>query len=117
MARLCIRIADNKHPTDPDLDAFRTQINEVVCVTEDGHKFSEAELNCGQYKFIDVNGVAQADLIYLIDPVLDPLDVEGIKISGIRKSKLDPKELKKAKWEDGSKVTKSDVDSIVLTKG
>lgn len=74
MARLCIRVAPNNHPDDPKLDAFRTQIGDVVCVVGDRHIFSKGEMACGQYKFVDVPGVPAEELAYLSWPALDQSD-------------------------------------------
>lgn len=71
MCRLCVRITPNNHPTDPKLDAMRTQFGDVVCIVDDDHVFSYGELNCGHYRIIDVPGVWQGDLIYLCDHLED----------------------------------------------
>ena len=47
MARLCVRILANDHPTDPALTPMRTNLGDVVCIQDDGHVFSHAELNNG----------------------------------------------------------------------
>ena len=66
MARLCIRIAPNEHPTDASLNALRTHEGDVVCLVDDTHVFSHAELNNGQYRIIDVPGVPQENLVHLV---------------------------------------------------
>lgn len=114
MATLCIRIAPNNNPTDAKLDALRTQIGDVVCIVEDGHKFSSGELNCGQYKFVDVPGVPQVDLIYLIDSVED---ADGQMI--MRRAKtLDVEKLDSLAFarEGRNAVTKSQIESLTLSK-
>lgn len=71
MARLCVRIAPNSHPTDPSLDALRTQPGDVVCIEEDSHIFSVGEMTCGQYQIIDVPGVSPEKFDYLRESVQD----------------------------------------------
>lgn len=71
MCRLCVRIAPNNHPTDSKLDAMRTQLGDVVCIVDDDHVFSYAELNCGHYRIVDVPGVTQEDLTHLCEHVED----------------------------------------------
>jgi len=71
MARLCVRIADNAHPTDPKLTPLRTQPGNVICVVDDKHEFSKAELTNGQYMIVDVPGVPESDLAYLCEPAFD----------------------------------------------
>lgn len=67
MAILCIRVTPNPQP-DPALFNLRHQPGDVVCIVEDGHKFSYGELNCGNYKFIPVAGASAESLSYLCDP-------------------------------------------------
>ena len=112
MSRLCIQITPNNHPTDPSRDPFRVQAGEIVCIEEDGHEWSKGELACGQYKFIDVSGVAQADMIRLIAA---KLDADGNKI-GIRRLSLNLAELKSNGWKNRTTATKNQIDSITIEK-
>lgn len=66
MVVACIQVAPNNHPTDPTLDPMRFQVGDVVSVVEDGHVFSEAEKNCGSYRFVTVTGAAANDLDPLV---------------------------------------------------
>lgn len=111
MAKLCIRILPNPNTTDPTLDVLRTQEGDVVWVAEDDHVFSLGELNCGQYRFIDVPGI-QADLIYLMEPVVDADE----QMIARRKLTLDSSALKTAFWSEKTTATKNELDSITLTK-
>lgn len=107
MARLCIRIAPNSHPTDKSLDALRTQPGDVVEIREDGHEWSKAELNCGQYKFVDVPGVPESEFTYLKEHVED---ADGNMVAR-RKVKLDEKKL------DKTAMSKADVVAMTKVKG
>lgn len=109
MARLCIRIAPNNHPTDPSLDVMRTQTGDVVCVVEDGHKWSDPELNCGQYKFIDMPGVPPEKLLYLMEHV----EKSDTVIIARRKVSLDVVALKTI---DEKEATESDIAAVVAEK-
>ncbi len=71
MARLCVRVAPNSHPTDAKIDPLRTQVGDVVCIVDDKHEFSHCEMNNGQYKIIDMPGVPQEKLIYLCEHAED----------------------------------------------
>lgn len=110
MARLCIRIVPNNHPTDPSLDVLRTQEGDVVEICGDDHKWSEAELNCGQYKFVDVEGKPE-DYEYLKASVYDVDE----KMIARRAVTLD-KEILETTFKNTVEFSKADIDSIVLTK-
>lgn len=111
MAKLCIRVTPNPNTTDPKLDSLRTQEGDVVWVAEDDHVFSFGELNCGQYKFVDIPG-KQEDFIYLMEPVVD---IDETMIA-IRKLSLDSSALKTVFWSDKTAATKTELDSITITK-
>jgi len=66
MARLCVRITKNDHPTDPSLTPLRTNEGDVVCVMGDEHVFSHAEMNNGHYKIVEMPGVPPEDVIRLM---------------------------------------------------
>lgn len=122
MARLCIRIAPNNHPTDPKLDALRTQVGDVVCIVDDEHIFSEAEMNCGQYQFVDVPGVPQGDLINLCTAVADADgNIIARRSLAIDLAALDNTTSSKATGAviDGSALstfTKADIDAVTIAK-
>ena len=113
MANLCIRIVPNAHPTDPSLDPFRTQEGDVVAVTDDAHVFSVGELTCGQYRFIRVPGVSQADLIYLIESVYAADDATLLRR---RKVSLDAAVLKGGVWKNRTEATKAKINLITIVK-
>jgi len=113
MARLCIRVAPNDHPTDPELNKLRTQPGDVVCIVNDDHQFSQGELNCGQYRIIDVPGVPQIELIYLCKQHVD--DVEGNPIQR-RLWSLDAAALRVGQWRDRTSATQAQIDAIVITR-
>ena len=110
MARLCVRVTNNDHPTDPTLTPLRTNEGDVVCLVDDDHVFSFAELNNGHYRIIDVPGVPQEDLAHLVES-LD--DAEGRLIKR-RTKMLDPLVLKGPIWAGKISATKSELD--VITK-
>lgn len=112
MARLCIRIAPNNHPTDPSLDVMRTQLGDVVCIVDDGHIFSSAELNSGQYRIVDVPGVSQEELIYLCAHVDD---AEG-KMIRRRAVTLDADALRAGAWRTRTTATKTQIAAITVTR-
>jgi len=113
MARLCIRILPNPNTADPSLDVMRTQPGDVVAVAEDGHQFSFGELNCGQYRFIDVPGIPQADMINLIESVFD---VDEATMLRVRKVTLPIAELSAGVWKNRTTATKAQIDSIATVK-
>ena len=84
MARLCVQLTANNHPTNSALNPFRTHTGDVVCVAEDGHVWSPAELKCGQYQFVDVVGVPASTYDNL---VASTLDVNGF-VTAIRANTL-----------------------------
>ena len=73
MARLCVRVTPNETKS-----TMRAQPGDVVCVVEDDHKFSFAELNCGHYKIVEVPGVPAADLVHLTEHETDGSEAELI---------------------------------------
>ena len=113
MARLCIRIAPNAHPTDPLLDALRTQEGDVVCLVDDGHVFSQAELTNGQYRILNLPGVPQEDLVHLVTPVED---TEGTMVKR-RAHSLDPVALQNVAWQGKTGATQAELATITVTKG
>ena len=113
MARLCIRILPNLNTTEPKLDVMRTQAGDVVCVVDDGHQFSFGELNCGQYRFIDVPGVSQAELINLVESVFD---VDEATMLRVRKVTLPIAILSAGVWKNRTTATKAQIDSITTVK-
>ena len=110
MARLCVRVKNNDHPTDPTLTPLRTNEGDVVCLVDDDHVFSFAELNNGQYRIIDIPGVPQEDLLHL---VASSKDAEGRTIKRRTKT-LDPLVLKGPIWTGKNSATKAELD--VITK-
>ena len=108
MARLLIRIAPNSNPSDPSLDALRTQPGDVVCIVEDDHVFSECERLNGQYRIIDVPGVSANDFNELLIPVLD---VNGMLMK-LRSKTLDFTALKVGM----TTATKAEIDSLTVIK-
>ena len=112
MARLCIRIAPNDHPTDASLTPLRTRVGDVVVIMPDGHQFSQAELNCGQYKFVDVPGVAPSTLQNLLDPVFD---ANGI-MTKRRAFALDPTQINSDVWKSRTTATAIQISSLIVTR-
>ena len=112
MARLVVRIAPNDHPTDPSLTPLRTLPGDVVEIVEDGHQFSLSELNCGQYRFIDVPRVLSEQFLSLKQPVED---AEGRMIKR-RALALDVTALRSGQWAKKTTATKTQIDSIIVTR-
>ena len=77
MARLCVRILANDHPTDAKLTTMRTQIGDVICIVPDDHQFSKIEMECGSYRIIDVPGIPEDDLVHLCEHLEN---AEGIMV-------------------------------------
>jgi hypothetical protein len=113
VARLCIRILPNLHPTDANLNDMRTQAGDVVCIVDDGHVFSKAELECGHYRIIDVPGVSQAELTDLIDAVFD---ADGSTMTKRRKWTLPIGVLDAGVWKNRTTATKAQIDAIKALK-
>lgn len=112
MARLCIRITPNPNLSNPSMDALRTKVGDVVCLVDDSHIFSVAELTCGHYRFIDVPGVSQEDLVHLVTPVKD----KNGRMTKRRAQSLDPAALKAGIWVDKDSATISELDLITSVK-
>ena len=112
MARICIRVLSNNHPIDSSLDLFRTQLGDVVCVQPDGHVWSAAELNCGQYRFIEVPGIAAGVFDYL---VIGRFDAEETLLR-IRNVGIDVTVLGTGSWRNRTTATKMQIDAIVIVK-
>lgn len=112
MARLCIRITPNDHPTDPSLTPLRTNEGDVVCLVDDTHVFSQAELNCGHYRIIDVPGVPQDDLLDLVEHAVD---AEGNMVKR-RVKTLDKNVLKSPAWISKTTATKAELDGLKKVK-
>lgn len=111
MATLCIRITPNDHPTDPSLTPLRTNEGDVVCLVDDDHVFSVAELNCGQYKMLDVPGVPQEELVHLVAHVED---AEGKMVK--RRSVGIDKAVLKGAWKDKTSATKAEITANTKVK-
>ena len=71
MARICIRVAPNDHPTDSSLTPLRTRVGDVVVIVNDDHVFSECERNNGQYKIVNVTDATQEELLHMVASVYD----------------------------------------------
>lgn len=112
MARLCIRITNNDHPTDPSLTPLRTNEGDVVCLVDDGHVFSAAELVCGHYRIVDLPGVRQEDLLDLVEHAED---AEG-KMVKRRVKNLDKDVLKSPVWINKATATKAELDGLKKAK-
>ena len=92
MARLCVRIAANGD------NPLRTQPGDVVCIMEDAHKWSNAELNCGQYKFLEIPGVAAEKLLDLMaheeqDGEMVKRRTVALDLKGIKSPRLTEKQV------------------------
>jgi hypothetical protein len=112
MARLCVRILPNNHPTDASLTPKRTQVGDVVCVVDDGHVFSHVELNNGHYRIVDVPGVSQEELAHLCAMIVDADD----NIVKRRTVALDFDVLNSAQWVGKTEATKAQIAAITITK-
>ena len=112
MARLCIRILPNDHPTDAALTPMRTRLGDVVCVVDDSHQFSFAELNNGHYRIIDVPDVPQEDLIYLCEAIKNAED----DMIARRKWTLSIAVLNSAAWAGKTSATKDEIAAIVMAR-
>lgn len=112
MARLCLRMTPNDHPTDPTLTPLRTGEGDVVQLVDDGHVFSQAELTCGHYRILDLPGVPQEELLHLVTA---EEDLEG-KMLKRRTQHLDPVALKSAPWTGRTSTTKAQLATITRTK-
>lgn len=111
MARLCIRVTANDHPTNAALTPLRMRPGDVVEIKPDGWEWCKGELNCGQYRFIDVPGVAEGDLVHLKTP-----RYSGSTMTRIRNQCLDTAELNKVAWVGKSTATKAEVDAVTITR-
>lgn len=116
MARLCVRVAPNDHPTDKELDAHRTKPGDVVCIVEDGHVFSKAEMTNGQYRIIDVPGVPAQKFIHLTETQTVTDEKTGDEtIVALRSKSLDTTILKTT-WAERKQATEAQITSIVVSK-
>jgi hypothetical protein len=112
MARLCIRIANNDHPTNAALTPLRTRPGDVVEMCEDGHEWRPGELNCGQYRFVDLPGVPAADLVHLKTAVHD---ANGVMVRRFNQT-LDISALNAGAWRTRTSATRSQIDAITITR-
>lgn len=112
MARICIRVTNNNHPTDAALDALRIQRGDVVDIVRDGHVFSPAELNCGHYRMITVTGATEEDIARLIE---SGMDGRGELVKR-RVYTLDMTALNSPTMRNKTSLTKAQIDSLTLTK-
>jgi len=117
VARLCIRIAPNNNHTDPLLDALRTHEGDVVCLVDDDHVFSHAELNNGQYRILDVPGVSQAELVHLVEPVEGPRPQGHAKMMITRRKRgLNMALLNSPAFAGRTTITKTELDVLIVEK-
>jgi hypothetical protein len=112
MARLCIRLTPNDHPTDPSLTPMRTGEGDVVQLVDDGHVFSQAEQTCGHYRFLNLDGVPQEELVHLVTA---KEDAEG-KMVARRTQNLDLTVLKTPAWRDRTSASKDEIATLTRTK-
>jgi hypothetical protein len=109
MPKVCIRIVANPNPTDPSMDVLRTQLGDIVCIMEDSHVWSAAELNCGQYKFITVTGATTEELLNLVESVFAADESTMLK----RRKWTLPENLLKGAWKNVTTVSKAQIDSFL----
>lgn len=69
MAELCINL-ENKVGAKQEDDPNRYKVGDVVCVTEDGHKWNDNETR-GQFLIVKVPGVPAEKLYDMMEPVFD----------------------------------------------
>jgi hypothetical protein len=112
MARLCVRIAANDHPTDAALNDLRTHEGDVVVVMPDTHQFSQAELTNGQYRILDLPGVPEEEMSYLMAPIEDGAGT----MTKRRAVKLDETVLKSPTWEGKTSATKAEIEALTVVK-
>ena len=112
MARLCIRITNIDHPTVPALTPLRTNEGDVVCLVDDDHVFSVAELTNGHYRILDLPGVPQEELVHLVQ---HEEDVEG-KMTKRRTQGLDPVALKTGILAGKTSTTKAELALVTKVK-
>jgi hypothetical protein len=127
MARLCIRIAPNDHPTDPSLTPLRTRPGDIVEIREDGHVWrlnNQDNLGpasvCGQYRFVDVPG-QESNWTYLKESVLyGEVFPEFIgreqEMYRRRRVCLDPAALSSGPWRTRTSATRNQIEAITVTR-
>ena len=112
MARLCIRIAANNHPTNAALTPLRTRPGDVVALVDDGHVFSDCERNNGQYRIIDLPGVPQEDLVHLVTPRFDANNVMTRRYN----QTLDISAISAGAWRNRTSATKAQIDAVTIAR-
>jgi hypothetical protein len=112
MARLCIRIAPNDHPTDAALTPLRTRPGDIVEMKEDGWVWRPGELNCGQYRFVDVPGVSEATLAHLMAA---RFDANGV-MTHRKDMTLDIAVISTGPWSNRTTATKAQIDAVTITR-
>ena len=113
MARLLIRTAANDHPTDAALTPLRTRPGDVVEIKPDGWEWRSGELNSGQYRVIDVPGVAEGDLVHLKTEVYAADEVTIIRR---RNQCLDIAALAAGPWRTRTSATRNQLAAITITR-
>ena len=111
MARLCIRTAANDHPTNAALTPLRTRPGDVVEIKPDGWEWRPGELNSGQYRFVDVPGVAEGDLVQLKTP-----RYSGTTMTRIRNQCLDATLISQGAWIGRTSATLAQIDAVTITR-
>jgi hypothetical protein len=94
------------------LTPLRTNLGDVVCIVDDGHKFSQSELNCGHYRILDIVNTPQEQLTYLCE---SQEDSNGVMIKR-RIRGLDTTALKSGAWKTRTAATKAQLDLITVMK-
>jgi hypothetical protein len=112
MARLCIRILSNDHPTDAALTPLRTRPGDIVEMKEDGWVWRPGELNCGQYRFVDVPGVPCEDLLHLF---VSRFDANGV-MTHRKDMTLDIGVISTGQWRNRTTATKAQIDAVTITR-
>lgn len=120
MARLCIRIAPNDHPTDPTKTPLRTRPGDVVEIREDDHNWRPGEVLSGQYRFVDVPGPASAwtylkDAV-LLGEVLPEFIGREQELYRRRRVSLDPVALRSGAWRTRTIATRAQIAAITVTR-
>ncbi len=106
MARLCIRKL-----AKPVVSTLSSQAGDVICVVEDGHEFTTAELTNGHYRIIDVAGVSASEFANLIassfnaNGTLFRLRAVGLNVTTLNTT-----------WANKTTATKAEITAITVTK-
>lgn len=125
MARIVVHVHDHPHFEGQE-PGHRVLAGDIIAVLPDGHEFTHAEMNCGNFHVIDVKDAHHTELEHLMEreAKADHVGNRSERIRDVRPSvrKLDHAKLghkkigKQDHWTGEKAISRKQLDALITER-